>query len=398
MYSIIVFSKDRPLQLHAYLESLQHFSDAKLETISVLYCKTPNVNYEKVINAFPQIQWIEENNFYTNLLSLVSTAKDKILFGCDDVVFTDHFSIETASSVLDTNDQIFGFSFRLGTNIQPLPYKHAVVENNIIWNWMIADTNQYNYPWELDCTLYRKTDIEQMIAKLGKQINNPNYFEEYFAVSPLDYINKPLMACSNKKNNAVVITVNRVQETHKNAVDENSITNVHYLNKIYNENGNTLDILKISKLPRNIIHVDRTYFILRNKIKQIRNENKYIKKLKQLIKNVKFILNHSLSELNKQSPNETANTYELIQLIKDTKLPKIKNSFDTIEELLNTNKSFCRFGDGEISLIYNNSIPFQKSNHLIAARLKEIIKSSSDSIMIGIGYYYFYPEISLFHT
>lgn len=46
--SVIVFSKGRPMQLHAYLESLLRFSDAALEDITILCCETEGIRYDKV--------------------------------------------------------------------------------------------------------------------------------------------------------------------------------------------------------------------------------------------------------------------------------------------------------------------------------------------------------------
>lgn len=57
---------------------------------------------------------------------------------------------------------------------------------------------------------------------------------------------------------------------------------------------------------------------------------------------------------------------------------------ETIEELLNSNKSFVRFGDGEIRLIEGDRLPLQDADRKLAQRLKEIIGTRSDDIMIGI--------------
>ena len=37
--------------MHAYLESLLKFSDAVQEMVTVLYCETENIRYEKLIQA-----------------------------------------------------------------------------------------------------------------------------------------------------------------------------------------------------------------------------------------------------------------------------------------------------------------------------------------------------------
>ena len=71
MISVIVFSKGRPMQLHAYLESLLKFSDIKQEMITVLYCEMKDIRYDKVMNAFPQVHWIIEEKFEQNLKDVI---------------------------------------------------------------------------------------------------------------------------------------------------------------------------------------------------------------------------------------------------------------------------------------------------------------------------------------
>ena len=84
--SIIVFSKGRPMQLHAYLESLLLFSDARQEDITVLCCETEGIHYEKVMDRFAQVHWHIEKKFEDDLKQAVAEAGSYIMFGCDDVV------------------------------------------------------------------------------------------------------------------------------------------------------------------------------------------------------------------------------------------------------------------------------------------------------------------------
>ena len=60
--SVIVFSKGRPMQLHAYLESMLKFSDAAPEDITVLCCETEGIRYDKVKAQFAQVNWCIEKN------------------------------------------------------------------------------------------------------------------------------------------------------------------------------------------------------------------------------------------------------------------------------------------------------------------------------------------------
>ena len=63
---------------------------------------------------------------------------------------------------------------------------------------------------------------------------------------------------------------------------------------------------------------------------------------------------------------------------------KVADLDETIEELLHSDKSFVRFGDGEIRLIEGDRLPLQDADQKLAERLKEIIGMRSDTVMIGI--------------
>ena len=67
-------------------------------------------------------------------------------------------------------------------------------------------------------------------------------------------------------------------------------------------------------------------------------------------------------------------------------IPKVASKQETFEELLNTNKSICRFGDGEFSLMLdqNYNIGFQRSSKLLSERLMEVLSSNNENILIGI--------------
>ena len=63
---------------------------------------------------------------------------------------------------------------------------------------------------------------------------------------------------------------------------------------------------------------------------------------------------------------------------------KVQSMDETIEELLNTNKSLVRFGDGEITVLKGNDITFQKSSNEISEGLKRIISYSYDGLIVAL--------------
>lgn len=402
MPSIIIFSKDRPMQLHAYLESLFLFSDASESDVKILFRETPEIDYSRVMSSFPNVNWVKEENFQTDLIAAINASDDYIMFGCDDVVFTGAFSLKFAKNVLSKNEDIFGFSFRLGSNIQPQPKNIADSQEYRKWCWYEARELHYNYPWELDCTLYRKSDIGQMLNAYGADIKSPNYFEGDFAVNAKQYISRPNLACLNETSKAVVITVNAVQDTHQNGFDNNKPTDIYSLDRLYNKRKNKLDIRAISEIGNQAIHVGSEYFLLENYDESWERERpklvspKKSNPLKIFAKNIGYLFKYDLKKMAKESITLADLNLALDNLkfevedgIKNLKKPNIKASAETIEELIKEGASFCRFGDGEFSLINGESIAFQKADPRLARRLLQIIQSDDKNILIGIPHCYY---------
>ncbi len=69
--------------------------------------------------------------------------------------------------------------------------------------------------------------------------------------------------------------------------------------------------------------------------------------------------------------------------------PNILGFEDTVKEIICNHKSISRFGDGEFSLMENvQRQPFQEQNDLLSLRLKEVIASNLDNLLIGIPDHY----------
>ena len=69
------------------------------------------------------------------------------------------------------------------------------------------------------------------------------------------------------------------------------------------------------------------------------------------------------------------------QILKGIKIYSLE---ETLDEIINNNKSISRFGDGEFRLIFGISITFQKKNKLLSKRLKNVLQSNEDGLLIGL--------------
>lgn len=73
-----------------------------------------------------------------------------------------------------------------------------------------------------------------------------------------------------------------------------------------------------------------------------------------------------------------------VYIMKDSGAPKILTIEQTIDLIKKEKLSVIRFGDGEISLIDNVDLTFQKHNVELAGRLKHIIKINKNGLLICI--------------
>lgn len=136
--------------------------------------------------------------------------------------------------------------------------------------------------------------------------------------------------------------------------------------------------------------------------------------LKIFFKNIKYLSRYNIKDFNtlfKKNNQATFDdkilktinqmldniVYELPEHLNLISKPRIKNLEETVDALINSNSSFCRFGDGELIIINGGEIGFQKADSILAARLKEILTSQNDNIFIGINYHYYSADLSMFH-
>ena len=384
MSTVIVFSKDRPMQLHAYLESLIRLSDCEEEQIYVLYREERPIRYDKVKSYFPHIHWIAETCFSEQLQEIVSKSEEYIMFGCDDVLFLDRFCFKDMEMYLSNHEQVLGFSLRLGRNIHPLPKGIVHEDPFFTWNWT-ENSGHYGYPWELDCTLYRRKDILEVFREAGiEKLKTPNYLESVPEDEPQRYFKRSKLAGYYEQNKAIVITVNRVQETHKNGVDSVHGSDVISLFIKYQYEDRLLDLAEISKMKRTEIHVGSSYLKLTSSA--VKRSNARRERCKTLLQNLRFLSSVGVSDLIQEETESEWINAKLQMLTSEVNNIRVFGPEETVEHLENHGGSFCRFGDGEFMLMQGENLGFQPYHPLLALKLWEIFTQSDQNMMIGIPY------------
>jgi len=179
MVSNIVFTKNRPLQLDAYLESLYRYFPSQLIQTYILY--KPELfekEYQQLFDHYPDCVIVKESDFHSDFLRLLSQINTKyILFGIDDVVYFDSVDFEVVDETFSQfSKDIFGFSFRLSkenvNNGGDTIYETVVAGQTVFRiDWTQGRTPNTRYPFELCATIYRTELVKRIIN--GTMNNNP---------------------------------------------------------------------------------------------------------------------------------------------------------------------------------------------------------------------------------
>ncbi len=191
MISNIVFTKNRPLQLDAYLTSMQRFFPAGTSKIYVLYkVELFEKEYEKLFDKYPNCIVVREKDFHSDFMNILSRIDTEyLLFGIDDVVFFDSVDFSVIDRLFhEQTDNIFGFTMRFSP--ESLADSNDVIEDIEVadqkvhrLNWQKGQTSHTRYPFELCSTIYR-TDLVRKI--INGTISNNSFVQILFSPkSPL---------------------------------------------------------------------------------------------------------------------------------------------------------------------------------------------------------------------
>ena len=84
-------------------------------------------------------------------------------------------------------------------------------------------------------------------------------------------------------------------------------------------------------------------------------------------------------KLSQKKYNLKAKTIDILKGV------KIKTPEETLDKLINENCSISRLGDGEFDLIWGIDIQYQNVNDKLVKKLREILESNEDKLLIGIN-------------
>lgn len=178
MIEVIVFSHRRQLQLHAYLESLIKNVYPRPK-IHVIYPSNDDYtliqsNFKRPAPTLAPAQFHREHNgFDATFRDVIDSVESRyMMFGCDDVTWTREVDMFRVCRAITPD--VIGFSLRLGDHIKPKRVDHHAPKERK-WKW-IEKTHHWGYPFELMGTVYRTSDIDDLLALMPK-IGHPNHLE-----------------------------------------------------------------------------------------------------------------------------------------------------------------------------------------------------------------------------
>lgn len=216
MINIVVFSKDRPLQLDLFLRSFSTFvSEAQNYQINVLYTYSSDSfkkGYDILIEyTYSNVNFVKEVDFKQDTIRLINEDNPYTVFFVDDIIFKEPFKFfDDKMNMFISNKSIACVSLRLHPHLtycyaEGREMKQPVFDKNNIFNWT-TEKGDYGYPMSQDGHIFRTEQIRQFHIDL--EYNAPNTLEGRLHTQRKKM--PPLMICYDKSK-IVNNPINRVQ-------------------------------------------------------------------------------------------------------------------------------------------------------------------------------------------
>ncbi len=259
----IVFSYDRPMQLYAFLESLDALSKG-VDTVVVVY-KVSNqdyqVGYARVEGRFENVVFLNENNFNNNFKATTLHAfslctSNYIFFAVDDIIVTDHIDFYDCTRALKEYSA-YGFYLRMGKNViynyphncrQPLPAFLSEINGVCAWRFS-QGAYSWRYPNTVDMTVYKTQEIYPLFVSM--HYANPNLLEDVWA-RRWKTISHRIGLCY-EVSKMINIPVNRVQNVRDNRYMDAYTT--EDLLEIFND-GKKIDVQSVYQVENQWTHTE----------------------------------------------------------------------------------------------------------------------------------------------
>ena len=183
--NIVVFSKDRAMQLELFLRSFNNYvKDADRYLIKVIYTHSSDEFMQGYAKLFPMpwnnVLFYPERGFKQGVLDRVDGNNPYTVFFTDDDVFKISFDFyDNQMDVFDWDGSIACRSLRLHRTLEfcystNKPMRQPSFMNNNVFDWTKAEED-FGYPMSVDGHIFRTAEILPLIEQI--EFSNPNTFE-----------------------------------------------------------------------------------------------------------------------------------------------------------------------------------------------------------------------------
>ena len=200
----LIFSKDRPMQLHGLLDSVCKYAPDlfNLSVLSVSTLPKYEMGYNKVQECFRNVEFYEEECFQQDVLDWlrVIDRTSHVCFLVDDILYYRSVSLSAKQIKEIVSDFFACFSLRLGENTTDqtyagLPPAESLTPcysiplfsplNNpdyIYWDRLkYSPFENYGYPISVDGHIFKRETILN-ITNMLEGFNGPNQYEGQLAL------------------------------------------------------------------------------------------------------------------------------------------------------------------------------------------------------------------------
>lgn len=284
MINCLIFSKDRACQLDLLLRSIKD-NFKELKNIGIIYKYSNNnfkIGYEKIIQLYSDINWIEETNFFNNFKNYINNIKEKYtLILVDDEVVIRNFNIEGFLNFLNLDSNLHCISLRMHSKLNysyaskiysPPPSffetYHSINSDQIAysWNWnhyLIDSGTEYSdwsYPSCINTHIYTTIFLKNILTEI--YFNNPNILEA--SIHQLkNYFKEKILFFEKAKT--ISIPNNLTQTVFKNICGNKEEYSLESLNEKY-INNYEINTKNLYNLDVNSCHYEIDYLLEEHKI------------------------------------------------------------------------------------------------------------------------------------
>ena len=221
MINLVVFSKNRPMQLQALLDSIRLNAKGVFSPVTVVY-KADSEEYENGYKLLMErMPWAaiykRQDDFKNDIMSAIDNSTEFTCFAADDDIVFDKFN-EGLLKCFDDSD-VCCFSLRLGKNIDhcysndkpnKLEPEYEYMDEFLKWKWA-EQSLDFGYPLSVVSHIFRTKFIKELTDKIS--FKNPNTYEA--ELQALVQECKPKMA-SYKQSKIVGVPANSVNSSWTN--------------------------------------------------------------------------------------------------------------------------------------------------------------------------------------